>query len=140
MYRAFPSLVKDVMLQELLWELRDTELMKIMHYILNNVAYHAPWLHHAIAPDLLEWVLANPLGTDTNRRYCLQILANGGINPAKLAVLASQQIIQSNEPDSIPWWYALRVDCDPVNGIPEFEQWLSALDADAAPLRSSLQH
>lgn len=133
MYRAFPALVKDVMLQELLWELRDTELMKTMHYILSNVAYHAPWLHHAIAPDLLEWVLANPLGSDTNRRYCLQILANGGINPAKLAVLANQQIIQSNEPDSIPCWYALLVDCDPINGIPEFEQWLSALDADDAP-------
>lgn len=132
MYRAFPALVKDAVLQELVWELENAEPEKPMHYILSDVVYHAPWLHHAIAPELLEWVHANPLRTDTNRHYCLQILANGGTGPAKLAVLASRQIAQTNGPDSIPWWYALRIDCDPLSGIPEVAQWLSGLDEDAA--------
>ncbi|MDH4234254.1 MAG: hypothetical protein OEV15_03855, partial [Gallionella sp.] len=132
MYRVFPSLVKDAVLKELIWELENTEPEKPMHYILSDVVYHAPWLHQAIAPDLLEWVYANPLRTDTNRHYCFQILANGGTDLARLAALASRQIAQTNGPDSIPWWYALRVDCDPVSGIPEVGQWLTGLDEDAA--------
>jgi len=99
-----------------------------MDYMLSDVVYHAPWLHHAIAPALLEWVEANPTHINTNRHYCLQILANGGTDPTRLAALASQQIAQANDPDSISWWCAIRVDCDPVNGIPEVEQWLSGLD------------
>ncbi|MBK9663322.1 MAG: hypothetical protein IPO71_10030 [Nitrosomonas sp.] len=75
---------------------------------------------------------ANPTCINTNRHYCLHILVSGGIDPVKLAALASRQIAQLNDPDSIPWWYALRVDCEPVNGIPEIEQWLSGLDEAAA--------
>lgn len=132
MYQAFPALVEEAVFQELLWELENTAPEKPMHYILSDVVYHAPWLHHAIAPALLEWVEANPTHINTNRHYCLQILVNGGTDPAKLAALASRQIAQTNGPDNIPWWYALRVDCDPVSGIPEVEQWLSGLDEDAA--------
>lgn len=130
MHQAFPGLVEEAVIQELLWELKNTEPEKPMHYILSDVAYHAPWLHHAIAPDLLEWVEANPTHINTNRHYCLQILVNVGTDPARLAALAIRQVAQTNDPDSIPCWYALRVDCDPANGIPEVEQWLSGLDED----------
>ena len=132
MHHAFPSLVEEAVVQEIVWELENTEPGKPMPYILSDVVYHAPWLHHAIAPALLEWVEANPTCINTNRHYCLHILVSGGIDPVKLAALASRQIAQLNDPDSIPWWYALRVDCEPVNGIPEIEQWLSGLDEAAA--------
>ena len=132
MNQVFPALVEEAVIQELRWELENTEPEKPMHYILSDVVYHAPWLHHAIAPALLVWVEANPTRINTNRHYCLQILGNGGIDPEKLSELASRQIAQANDRDSISWWYALRVDCNPVNGIPEVEQWLSDLDEDAA--------
>jgi hypothetical protein len=131
MYQAFPVLVEEAVIQELLWELENTEPEKPMYYILSDVVYHAPWLHHAIAPALLEWAETNPTRINTNRHYCLKILANGGIDPVRLVALASRQLVQTNDPDSIPCWYALRVDCDPVSGIPEVEQWLSGLDEDA---------
>ena len=132
MNQVFPALVEEAVIQELRWELENTEPEKPMHYILSDVVYHAPWLHHAIAPALLVWVEANPTRINTNRHYCLQILGNGRIDPEKLSELASRQIAQANDRDSISWWYALRVDCNPVNGIPEVEQWLSGLDEDAA--------
>lgn len=130
MYRAFPSLVEDAVIKELLWELENTEPEKPKHYILNSVVYHAPWLHYAVAPTILKWIEANPKRIYPNRHYCLQILVNGGTDPARLATLASRQIAQTNDPDSISWWFALRVDCDPENGIPELEQWLSSLDGE----------
>lgn len=69
MYQAFPTLVEEAVIQELFWELENTEPEKPMHYILHDVVYHAPWLHHAIAPALLEWVEANPTHINTNRHY-----------------------------------------------------------------------
>jgi hypothetical protein len=59
-------------------------------------------------------------------------LVNGGTDAARLADLASHQIAQATDLNAIAWWYALRVDCEPENGIPELEQWLSSLDEDAA--------
>ncbi len=130
--QAFPALVNQAVMQELIWELENTSSDEPMHYILSDLVYHAPWLHTFMAPVLLEWLEANPTCINTNRHYFLHILVNGGTDPAKLADLASREIAQINDPDSIPWWYAVRVDCDPVNGIPEVEQWLSSVDEEAA--------
>ena len=132
MHQAFPELVEEAVIKELLWELENTGSDKPMHYILHDLVYHAPWLHASMAPVILEWVEANPTRINTNRHYCLHILVNGGTDTARLAELASRQIAQTNDPDSISWWYALRVDCEPVNGIPEVEQWLSSLDEETA--------
>jgi len=132
MYKAYPALAREAVLQELRWELGNTESENPLHYILSDVVYHAPWLHHEITPALLEWVEANPTRINTNRYDCLHILVNGGADPGRLSELANQQIAQTNDADSIPWWYALRVACDPVNSIPEVEQWLSGLNKNAA--------
>ncbi|UTV27879.1 hypothetical protein [Photobacterium atrarenae] len=132
MHQAYPDLVEEAVIKELVWELDNTSSYKSMHYILHKLVYHAPWLHVSIAPVLLEWVEANPTRLNPNRQYCLQILVNGETDSDKLSELASQQIVQTNNPDDISWWYALRVDCDSVNGISELEQWLSGLDKDTA--------
>uniref|UniRef100_UPI0013152B6F hypothetical protein n=1 Tax=Marinobacterium profundum TaxID=1714300 RepID=UPI0013152B6F len=132
MYQTFPTLVGETVIKELRWELDNTGSDKSMRYILHDLAYHSPWLHASIAPVILEWMETNPTRINTNRDYCIHILVNSGTDPDRLAVLASLQIAQTNDPESVPWWYALRVDCDPVNGIPEVQQWLLSLDENLA--------
>lgn len=132
MHQAFPGLVEEAVTNELVWELENTGSDEPMHYILHDLVYHAPWLHARIAPTILEWVEANPSLIYANRHYCLHILVNGGTEAARLAELANHQIAQTIDANSIAWWYALRVDCDPDNGIPQLEQWLSGLDEDTA--------
>jgi len=132
MHQAFPELVKKAVAKELLWELRYTEPDKPNHYILHDLVYHAPWLSASIAPLILEWLETNPLPINTNRDYCLRILVNGETDSSKLAKLASMQIASTDDPDSISWWYSLRVDCDPQNGIAELENWLSGLNEETA--------
>jgi hypothetical protein len=131
-HQAFPRLAEEAVIKELLWELENTGSDKPMHYILQDLAYHAPWLHAPMAPVILEWVEINPTRINTNRQYCRHILANGETDMIKLAKLASRQIAQPNDPDSIAWWHAFHVDCEPVNGIPEFEQWLLSLSEEMA--------
>lgn len=128
MHQTFPHLVADAVIKELLWELENTDANEPMHYILHNLVYYAPWLHASMAPVILKWAEANPTRINTNRNYCLRILVNGGIVAPRLAELAIQQIAQTDDLDSISWWYALRVDCEPTNGIKEVEEWLSSLD------------
>jgi hypothetical protein len=69
---------------------------------------------------------------NSNRHYYLRILVNGGVEPSRLATLARQHILQTNDQNSNSWWYALRVDCDPINGIPDLKQWLSNMDKEQA--------
>ncbi len=128
MYQAFPSLVEEAVIKELIWELENTDTDKPMHYILHDLAYHAPWLHASMAPVILEWVKANPTCINANRHFCLEILIKGGTDAVALAELASIQLAQENDLDSHAVWHAIRVDCTPELGVPEVKTWLSSLD------------
>jgi len=77
-------------------------------------------------------VEANPARININIHHCMHILVNGGIGLTRLSSLARQQIDNINDPDNISVWYALRVDCDPVKGVTELEQWLAGLDEETA--------
>jgi hypothetical protein len=132
MHQAFPGLVQEAVASELVWELENTSQDEPMHYILHDLVYHAPWLHIHIAPRILEWLESHPLCIHANRDYCIYILVNGGTEAERFAELANHQIGQATDANSIASWYALRVDCEPENGIPELEQWLSGLDEDVA--------
>jgi hypothetical protein len=132
MHNAFPALVDEAVINELLWEFENTCSDKPMHYILHDLSYYAAWLHAFIAPAILGWIEANPLRLNSNRHYYLRILVNGGVEPSRLATLAREHILPTNDQDSNAWWYALRVDCDPINGIPDLKQWLSSMDKEQA--------
>jgi hypothetical protein len=131
LHRVFHDLVKKAVLKELVWELENAKPETPMHYILSPLVYHGRWLHGALAPDLLKWVEANPTALGNNLNHCLKILVSGGIEPARLAAVASQQITQANDKDNLPGWYALFVDCDPTTGIPQVQQWLENLGEEA---------
>lgn len=131
LHRVYPDLVKEAVLKELVWELENTKPEITMHYILSPLVYFGTWLHGALAPDLLQWVKANPTALGNNLNHCLRILVNGGIEPARLAAVASQQITQVNDKGNLPAWYALLVDCEPTTGIPQVQQWLENLGEEA---------
>ncbi|RDL44118.1 hypothetical protein DN730_10820 [Marinomonas piezotolerans] len=128
MYRTFPSLVTKAVTQELIWELENAELD--LHYrVLDSLVFSAPWLHEDIATSLLEWLEANPNKLNPeNRRDCIHLLISGKSDPNRLASIAKQEIDKSNDLDSVACWFALLVDSDPVNGIPQLEQWLEGID------------
>lgn len=131
-HKTFPALTEDAVSIELLWELENVESDKPMHYILSDLAYHAPWFHSAISPAILDWVRASNTPLNLNKYDCLRILINGGTDLARLKELARQQIALNQGPEKIACWYALLVDCDPANSIPELERWLSGLEAEEA--------
>jgi hypothetical protein len=48
-HRTFPDLVEEAVIKELVWELDNTGSDEAMHYILQDLVYHAPWLHASMA-------------------------------------------------------------------------------------------
>ena len=130
MYRAFPLLVVKSVAQELIWELENAD--QDLHYrIMSSLVFSAPWLHDDIALNLLEWVKANPNKLNLkNRRDCIHLLVSGKSDPKCLASIANQEIDQGNDLDNIASWFAVLVDCDPVNGIPHLKQWLAGFKSD----------
>lgn len=138
MHKAFPHLVEEAVSKELVWALEKSALGTAKNHILHDLTYHALWLHPYIASVIFDWMYSNSNQNCTNREYCLRILVNGDIEPERLSNLAIKQIANGDDPEEISWWYALRIDCDPDNGISEFEQWLSKLDSDKATIAAQI--
>ncbi len=139
-HKAFPALTESAVIQELTWELDNSisNSEQPRHYIIYNLAYHAPWLHIPMARVILEWLFSNNAYLHVNRGECLRILIEGGTENARLIELALQQIGLSQDHQNIAYWYSLLVDCDPDTYIPEIEHWLSELVPEDAVQASQI--
>lgn len=130
MYQSHPQTVMEFVQTELFWELANTELEHPMHYMLQDVASCAPWLHADLVQSLLAWVHENnPLDSDA-LRYSLRILKGGGVKPKKLAMLAKAKVAAEPSDEKRPYWYAMWVDVDPKAAIPAVVEWLTGLDPE----------
>ncbi|MCX5468110.1 hypothetical protein [Acinetobacter nematophilus] len=134
-YKFYPDKVIEVINTEVVWELESSnpETGKNYNHILDDIFYHAPWIHKDIAPKILEWLKENSklLNTDTYR-YAVQILLNAGIQESNFRLLAQQKIKELALPEHKAWWYALYVDCAPEEGISDLTRWLESLAIDDA--------
>lgn len=133
LYRAYPDIGLEAVGKELAWELEHITADSPMHYVLHDILYHAPWLHAAIAPLILDWLAAHEMLNEDGLRYCLNILTSGGLPPADLARLAEAKLRGSAPQDQHPRWLALWVDNDPDAAIPALEAELEAMsEVDAS--------
>ena len=130
MHRARPSAVLEAVETELFWELANTEPDEPMHYILQDLAHYAPWLHGALVEPLLTWLSANDPPNDDTLRHILRILKGGCRNSPELATLAVAKASQGQCNEHRPYWYAIWVDAVPETGVVAVERWLATLDPE----------
>ncbi|KQW47199.1 MULTISPECIES: hypothetical protein [unclassified Ensifer] len=132
MHRAFPQLAEDAIWRELSWQLDNAAVSGSRHYILEDIASYAPWLHVHLVEPLMEWLSANEVNNGEVLRYCFRILEGGALDPAKLAALARSKVANGGTNAMQAHWFSLWVATDPETAIPEVGQWLSEMDADFA--------
>lgn len=132
LYRAHPKIGLDAVRKELAWELEHSTADSPMHHVLHDYLYHAPWLHAAIAPLILDWLAAHEMLNQDGLRYCLNILTSGGLPPTDLARLAEAKLRNSTPEDQRPSWLALWVDNDPDVAIPALEAELETMSEGGA--------
>lgn len=134
LYNAFPKQGFEAIWRELIWELENSTPDQAMHYILHDLVYYAPWLHSRLAPSIHDWLRINEAPNWDSLRYCLHILIGGSVAGAGLAELARGKIVGSTTADHLPNWYALWVDSDPDNAIPNLAAKLNGQKATNASL------
>jgi hypothetical protein len=71
LYRAHPAIGLEAMTKELIWELEHSVAGELLHHILHDILYHAPWLHAEVAPFILDWLYRNDMPNADGLRYCL---------------------------------------------------------------------
>lgn len=131
-YKAYPKETMAAVRKELDWELANSKPDVGMHYILHDLAYYAPWLHHEIAPVLLDWIARHEVPNHDVMRHSLTIIAGGETSAERLADIARQKIENGASTEQLPIWYAQWVDSDPESGILALNSWLGSLDVAAA--------
>ena len=134
LYRVFPYIGRDAVTTELAWELEHSVAEHPLHYILDDILYHAPWLHGEVAPLILNWLRTHDMPNAIALDYCLNILTGGSTAPEDLALLAAEKSKSMTLVGQRPRWFALWVDADPGAAIPALEalfEGLSPGDASA---------
>ncbi|MBA55472.1 MAG: hypothetical protein CMK89_13540 [Pseudomonadales bacterium] len=132
MHKAYPEQVLKAVWQELHWELVNTRVDNPMHYILQDIVYHAPWLHGQLTPLLQQWIEDNPDSDWEVLRDCFHILDTEQVPIEWLTSFAQSRVSASGSAEDSTKWYALWVDTDPETGIAAVESWLAGMEADAA--------
>jgi hypothetical protein len=130
MHRAFPSQVMNAIQHELTWELANTNSDKSMHYILQDLAHYAPWLHPELVEPVLAWTRTYEVPSRDALRHILRILKSGGGGAGAMAELAKLKVARSQVFADLPYWYAMWVDAEPVFGIVAVEAWLAGLGVE----------
>jgi len=132
MHSAYPEQVLEAVWQELNWELLNTQRDKPMHYILQDIVYHAPWLHSQITPRIKQWIEENLDANWKMLRHCFRILDVEQIPLEWFSSLAQLRSVTSDRIEDSIKWYAVWVDTAPETGIPAVKSWLSEMNANAA--------
>lgn len=138
MYKIYPNFVMDVILPELYWELAGTEADQSMHYILNDLVYHAPWLHQYLAPLITAWIEQNEILNPAVLRYCIHILHSGDVDNETISKLAQAKIAKNAATEHLAVWFALWVSVSAEEAIPAVEKWLENLSAVDASQKAQL--
>jgi hypothetical protein len=132
MHKAYPEQVLKAVWQELHWELVNTRVDNPMHYILQDILYHAPWLHGQLIPLLQQWIEENPGSGWEVLRHCFHILDTEQVPLEWLISFAQSRVAASGSAEDSIKWYALWVDTDPETGIAAVNSWLGGMEPDAA--------
>jgi hypothetical protein len=132
LYRVFPDVGRDAVTTELAWELEHSVAEHPLHYILDDILYHAPWLHGDVAPLILDWLRTHDMPDAIALHYCLNILTGGSTAAEDLAMLAAKKGKGTTLIEQRPRWFALWTDTDPGAAIPALEAVLEGLSPSDA--------
>lgn len=132
LYRVFPNIGRDAVTTEVAWELEHSVAEHPLHYILDDILYHAPWLHGDVAPLILDWLRTHDMPDAITLHYCLNILTGGSTAPEDLALLAAEKSKSTTLVEQRPRWFALWVDTHPDAAIPALTAALEGLSPSDA--------
>ncbi|AUD04037.1 NACHT domain-containing protein [Spirosoma pollinicola] len=132
LYKYFPLLINQLIIQEISWELA---LEKIPEgedytYILNKVSWDCEWLWDSIARPLLERLEKEPTNI-VNLQYMLKVVQGSSKIPdIELARLADKKCNTLTSLQHLPYWYSTWISLEPESAVRTFSDRLAELYAE----------
>lgn len=119
-----PEIVSNAMLRELAWDLGQEEAPR--SYMLQDIVYHAPWLHAHIADWIIGWLEEHSV-RDANALRQAVFIAKSTIDSDRLLSLARAKAEVQSPVAERAKWFALWVDMAADDALPGLEAWLGSL-------------
>lgn len=128
-FRDRPEVVANAMLRELAWDLGREEASR--PYMLQDIVYHAPWLHAHIADWIISSLEENS-ARDANVLRQAIFIAKSTMDSDRLLNLARAKVEVDSPIAERAKWFALWVDMAAIDALPDLENWLGSLPPAAA--------
>ncbi|UIF89101.1 hypothetical protein [Cupriavidus sp. UYPR2.512] len=116
LYNSFPSQVREVLLNEIKFELTTETAEGESHYVLYDVAWHGDWIWDQIAPELLSELREKRVNA-RNLGFILAIINRSSIDDKTVAKIVSRKANATRNLTFSPIWFAAWVGVDPAAGI-----------------------
>jgi hypothetical protein len=130
LFESHTKLVLDFIFNEIKWELESTADGQTKYYLLSKLFEHAPWMHHALAPLLLNWLYHYDPGNYDNIKKCLDIIFSGISSKEKIANLAIRKV-SNPKITFVSFWHAILISTNNHIGYYKLKAKLKILESDA---------
>lgn len=125
LYQKFPDIIRNIILQEIYWELDNPATAERRLYILHKAGSYGKWLWDGIAVDLLKRLSIDP----PNAEYLTDLLniiqKSSVVKDDELSSLAMAKCQSHTPMDHLPYWYAAWIGINPRLAIAALTTFLS---------------
>ena len=138
LYEEFPSVVNQILLGELDWELKSETTR---HYILSWISWGCKWLWDGLAPALLAKLEKEPLNAETLGNILKIIQGSATVSDLELSEIASMKCRTLNSLDNLSQWFSTWIGVDPDVAIKYFFSHLEELKKQdrSAAMKQAMQ-
>lgn len=132
LYNKFPDILKNIILKEVMWEVKHTPSDRELYYVIRNVSDKMVWLHADIVMDIYDILKKIKIKNLNLIRYFLKILFfNNKVDNLEIIKLINCNVVAK---DSLPTiWNALKLIFEPevsINYLSKFLDNLSEVEAE----------
>ncbi|APW39544.1 hypothetical protein RD110_21925 [Rhodoferax koreense] len=115
--QAAPEQVRDLLLREIDFELTLSTAQSRPHYVIDDIAWSAPWSWDSLGPALLDRLQMDRELHDTTLQHLLDIVQGSCASDEELCRVASAKCASPLPSPTLARWFAVWTGVDPERAI-----------------------
>lgn len=127
LHQTHSTVVTDILVREMEWELKDPSTEQSAGYVLSRLRWSAKVLGRTLRPDLVALIEAHPNGGATALTEAVTIvLRDASPVPVSFVELAAHRAKEATNNEHKVLWLSVLLCLDAQRGVPALEQWADA--------------
>ncbi|MCA8994589.1 MAG: hypothetical protein KDA88_21605 [Planctomycetaceae bacterium] len=125
LYKRFPKVVEELILQEVEWELNSSSPNENQSYVIHDIRWHGEWMFEAIAERLLSMIHKEEPIALSCLSDCLWIIQRSeSVTKEQIRRTAKHRIEANDEVSRKAIWFAVWIDADCDVALDELEHFV----------------